>query len=507
MSARILYLLIGLILTLIVLPTTILAQTPQAASTSATPSSQFNPQSPQYANLVIINIIHALSCLGEGISIIGQPCLNYSISANSQGVISAVPILSTVDTSGGAVGTLIKGMIAISLTPPASGVQSLASWWQNGPDLISPARAQVGGTGAAVIQPVQKLWQLFRNVAYLGFVIVFVTAGLMIMFRQRLNPQVVISVQNALPGLVVGLIVVTFSYFIAGLIIDLAFVLAQLFGIVVVAGLAPASADAANIIRDQVLNQKNIFNFFTDFTLSGDAIDAARQLGTAVGNSFAGAPQGRVVTGFILAAIGGLICLPLVIASPICAAAGGAVGLAGPEIIIPALVWVILFIALLNAMFRLFFGLIGAYVAIILNTIFGPLLILFSAVPGRSNQLTNWLRSLLANVLVFPVTFGLFVLVAAILNFGQPWQLTDATSPFRQTLPLLGGLPELTMRYLLAYGLLLASPGIPEFIRELIAQPSPPQLAKAVGETTGAGVGGITSLVGRVAKIPQVRPG
>ncbi len=54
--------------------------------------------------------------------------------------------------------------------------------------------------------------------------------GLMVMFRQRINPQTVITAQAALPGLVIGLILITFSYFLAGLISDTAFISTNLIG-------------------------------------------------------------------------------------------------------------------------------------------------------------------------------------------------------------------------------------------------------------------------------------
>src|SRR3989344_4417049 len=114
-------------------------------------------------------------------------------------------------------------------TPPTSATLYLANLGESiGLSPKSALAQNVAGSGAGIIQPVIQLWQVIRNLAYLAFILVFLSVGFMIMFRSKINPQTVISVQAALPGLVIGLILITFSYFIAALIIDLAFVGVQL---------------------------------------------------------------------------------------------------------------------------------------------------------------------------------------------------------------------------------------------------------------------------------------
>ena len=53
------------------------------------------------------------------------------------------------------------------------------------------------------------------------------------MFRAKINPQTVVTIQSAIPKAVVALILVTFSYAIAGLMIDLMYLLIGLiFGVI-----------------------------------------------------------------------------------------------------------------------------------------------------------------------------------------------------------------------------------------------------------------------------------
>ena len=55
-------------------------------------------------------------------------------------------------------------------------------------------------------------WKLFRNVAYGLVAILLIVVGFMIMTRKKLNQQVVVNVQYALPKVAVALILITFSY-------------------------------------------------------------------------------------------------------------------------------------------------------------------------------------------------------------------------------------------------------------------------------------------------------
>lgn len=375
----------------------------------------------------------------------------------------------------------------------------------------SVVHAQIFGTGYDVIKPVEKLWEMSRNLSYLVMIIVFVVVGIMIMMRKKINPQTVINIQTALPGLVIALILITFSFFIASFIIDLAFILAQLFGIAVIAALAPPGTDAVTNITN-ILNNKNLFNHFTDFLISGgDLGGAAGTIGDIIKPIF-DAEWPKLILAFIVNSLAG--------PSLISGSGSGVVGfitqipriigigssIFAPDKAVSLLIFIILFIALLSAMFKLFLSLVGAYVSIILNTIFGPFLILFSAVPGKGGSITQWIQGLVANVLIFPAVFGIFVLAAAILNVQQSWGFSsNSVGVFNQPLPLFGGLPEQFIRYILAYGMLLASPGIPDYIRQLLGSAQPQQLSQAVTKSTDAGTAGVGTIGSRVANIFKKR--
>jgi hypothetical protein len=66
-----------------------------------------------------------------------------------------------------------------------------------------------------------SIWKITRNAA-LGAVAVFmVVTGIMIMMRKKLDPKTAVTVQNALPRLVISLTLIVFSYTIGALMVGL----------------------------------------------------------------------------------------------------------------------------------------------------------------------------------------------------------------------------------------------------------------------------------------------
>ena len=88
---------------------------------------------------------------------------------------------------------------------------------------VSTVKAQGLGftTGA---NSVKKLWQATRNISYALVVMAIIVMAFMIMFRVKINPQTVVSVQSALPNVILTVVLITFSYAIAGFMIDLMYV-------------------------------------------------------------------------------------------------------------------------------------------------------------------------------------------------------------------------------------------------------------------------------------------
>jgi hypothetical protein len=94
---------------------------------------------------------------------------------------------------------------------------------------VSEVKAQ--GVGYSGLTWVQNYWKGFRDMSYTLLVVVIIVFAFMIMFRVKLSPQTVISVQSALPKVVIAMILITFSYAIAGFAIDLMYVVSGIFAL------------------------------------------------------------------------------------------------------------------------------------------------------------------------------------------------------------------------------------------------------------------------------------
>lgn len=101
---------------------------------------------------------------------------------------------------------------------------------------VSSVKAADNGTGFSVGQSMVSLWRITRNLSYSLLVIAIVIIAFMIMFRVKINPQTVITIQSALPKLIVSMILITFSYAIAGFLIDLMYVVIGLIATIISTG-------------------------------------------------------------------------------------------------------------------------------------------------------------------------------------------------------------------------------------------------------------------------------
>lgn len=490
----------------------LLAQTTTpSASASATikPIGIVTPESPHFVNLQVINLMHSFSCLISGISPLGQPCISF---------MGNIPVLSSVNTSGGVTGTITLALGALYSNPPVNSVKYLGSVWDSiNPVPVKPAYAQVGGSGSQILDPILTLWQTSRNITYVVMIIIFVVIGVMVMFRSRINPQTVITIQAALPGLVIGLILITFSYFIASLITDVTFVGSNLVGhyFTLAQNQSITTPGGAPNNPVQILRDENVLSIMSRFLNTNTKKHTIPLFETIYDNLPAGSPVDIFNPGTLVryAVIGltlqlvNLLGLPPPISGPISAYVT-VEGIANPAPVGSFFVFLVLVLVLVYSMFRVLYRLVVSYLTIIFLTVTAPFVFLMAAFPGRQGVFVSWARNMLANVLAFPGVLAMFyfagylmgprmlmdaggaggITLDNLLNISQQLNVTGVTLPGRPlppTLPLLGGLETSTIQLVLAYGALIAAPAIPEIIINTITKPGP--AGQILGrEVTGA---------------------
>lgn len=384
---------------------------------------------------------------------------------------------------GGAVGQ-INGYISSLQTPPASGIEYLAQVKNN--FLGKPAYAQ--GVGFQGLQFLLPIWRGFRNVVYILTSLFFIFIGIMIMLRVKVSPQAVITVQSAIPRIIASLILVTFSYAIAGLIIDFcnliqAMVISLLFsmkGIAVSGQLFGAKHWFSEMLTGEIQGD-NIENFDLSFSnLSNPDSKIANFLMTRLS-----------VSSYTSILLGGMI--GKMIAGVVGDIAGMSVG-----VILPVLISIAIFFWVI----KLLFGMIKCYGTVIFKLILAPLEIGMGAIPNSKINFSSWFMDIISNALVFPIITIILVLSNVVIDLllkgakstGNIWMpsMIDLGSfyPPNDIRPAIG--------LISAFGLVVLSimSKLPEIIPVMIKEMKGPDFGKAIGESF-KGVGGILAIPGK----------
>lgn len=477
-----------------------------------------------YTQSVFIEITSAASCLLSGVDPIrpDKPCLGFDPSTRKIGY---------VENNGGALG-MMGGLIAFTYNIPASsgqyvryladnfGITQNASAVFVDPDICvdnpslceddTPSNWGFGtGNGFNGLTPLLVIWTTMRNLVYLLFVVVFIVLGLGIMFRIQIDPRAVLSIQNQLPKVVIALVLVTFSYAIAGFLVDMMYLsLFLIISIFQTPGLETSTTLATNPI-----NATGGLG-----GVGGIAFDASKGIATTMTSIFDGAFGNffkgiiNMVFGFLSGAgavgagIGGTIGSILpgpgnVVGLAVGGLIGGAVGgiatqfgySPGPEpftIVVGAIAWLIIIIALMSALFRLWFTLLKTYVFILIDITFAPIWIAFGLFPGSSMTFGNWIRSLVSNLAAFPLVLVLFSL-GKMLQDGFSQSESSAFVP-----PYVGDPGEMSVfGSLIGMGMILLAPEAVNMTKAALKSPEF-KLTSSIGRPLGTGQAVVGNIVG-----------
>lgn len=353
---------------------------------------QGNNQEAWVNNATATNMVTGINILaGE----IPEDALNVNYELRDE---EADPSLSSW-VPGGLIGMSNNLIASVLDNPPASGVEYLAQVKND--FLGKPAYAQSQGIGFRGLQPILPMWRYFRNLVYSLVSVYFVIVGIMIMLKVKISPQATISIQNSIPRIFTTIILVTFSYAIAGLLIDFMYVIQsiglyimfQIRGTPLTENLIPTGTNTF-----EALNQANLtrhFNLLARFIFRTDhfmLLSSASVL-TGAWAGISGAIAGVTFGGFTVLGVG--------------LATGVLAGL---------FFLLVLLLFILYQLLTLLFGLFKCYVTLIFQIIFAPILIATGIFPGSKTDFSAWLKQIMANILVFPAVY-LFLVFMNVLIF------------------------------------------------------------------------------------------
>ncbi len=478
-SARVLFFVVFLASFIFIFTKNGFAQTPSeitsekysAPNSSYDYSSNFDSDVPNdqrtYVQSTFMEIMAAAVCQLGGIDPIrpDHRCLGLNPQTGKIGF---------VENGGGAYGILVQ-MIASTFTPPASSGDYIKYMAGNfGVTQKTYAQALVvsdcankpEGVGFCGIRPLLQVWVAMRNIAYLLFVLVFVLIGLAIMFRVHIDPRTIMTIENQIPKIVLGIVLVTFSFAIAGLLIDVMYVALYLVGGVLSSipgheitnfgqvSTSPTPFDAINRLWPGGSGEiyTGVKGGFPELAAQGS--DTIRNLVTSALNGPTGKGQINLEPGFA-DIIGNLFT----------AVVGLIVG------IVSAL---IIFLALIYTAIRLWIILITAYINILLDIVFAPFWLLLGLLPGSSAGIGAWFKDMLANLAVFPTAMSMLVLGKVFSNIAATSQ-DVVTSGSLFIPPLVGGGTGTSSQIfsgVVALGFLFMTPHVLSITRGAIKAPA-----------------------------------
>jgi hypothetical protein len=244
---------------------------------------------------------------------------------------------------------------------------------------VTSAYAQ--GTGYKAMSPFLVFWKAFRNLAYSLYIIMFVVVGIMIMLRTKVSAQAVITIQAALPNLLITLLLITFSYAIVGFMIDLMYFLIYFVVYLI---------DTTNIINSPL----KVIDRLLSYSAYGVIFEGRNSIVSAV----------SIALGDILSGLG-----------------TGALEVAGTILSWITPMYLVVAVYLLINMLKLMFALAKSYVMLIVQTVTAPLQILMNALPG-SKAFSEWLKKTASYLIPFPVAAVMFIFAAILI--GDPTKST-----------------------------------------------------------------------------------
>lgn len=446
---------------------------------------------------LLLEGLSALTCQLGGVDLTTDThqCLSYNPKT---GKIGYAPI------TGGLVG-VVSNAISALYTPPfhtADYVKYMAG------SFGITKHAYAASAGFDQLSPLAKLWVGFRNIVYLLFVVIFVIIGFAIMVRAKIDPRTVMTIENQIPKIIVALVLVTFSFAIAGLLIDLMwlsiYIIVNFFG----------SLDPRIPVGTIVTNlHQNPFDFVQNSLGNGGIFAIALRSATSVYDTLNNIVTGMVNTNGILKGVALILgwtnmlnlfaCLTVGIKIP--PDPGGMLKCVNDSAITTAafiggaIAFLIFLFALLAALFKLLFALLRAYVLFLIYVVVGPFFIMLGVLPGSKINFEHWLRHLLAYLFVFPTAI-------AILLLGQLLADAMGSSQVGFVPPLLGsdqGASSI-LGPLIGFAVLMLVPSSLAMVEDFFAAP-PFKFLPQIGQGLAAGGSIVTGGFNRAIWDPLFR--
>jgi len=304
------------------------------------------------------------------------------------------------------------------------------------------------------------------------------------MFRAKINPQTVVTIQAAIPKVVIALILVTFSYAIAGLMIDLMYL---------------TTGIGVSLIEGSGIGGKGLVETLISFLKQHNLSDGTENLNTLEFSALVLGKGAKAIfglttmlnpvayfTSFLPNALEKFVDNISMFLNP---------GTLGTGVILSFILGIIL----LFAFFKLFLSLLLNYIQIIIQVLVAPFALMISAIPGQ-NTFGNWLRGLAQNLLPFPAVIIMLTLssrITSLSNMDKLWVAPLIRPPLVNIQKFLPAV--------LSFGFILLTAKIPDIIKGMFEK-KPFPYGAAIGEAMGPakGIGKAAGFYGIETGVQQI---
>jgi len=146
--------------------------------------------------------------------------------------------------------------------------------------------------------------------------------------------------------------------------------------------------------------------------------------------------------------------------------------------------FIIFAIAVVTALFRLWFALIKAYIFLLIDVIFAPFWISLGLIPGVSLGFGPWLRSVVGNLSAFPITMVMFLLAKYFTDIFASGVSNTTFVP-----PLIGNANDTkAFASIIGIGIIMVIPQVIDTVKSTLKAPQS-KFATGIGQAIGSGTG------------------
>jgi len=324
------------------------------------------------------------------------------------------------------------------------------------------------GQGYNLLKPILGLWTTSRNMVYLVYIIIIVVLAFLILFRNTLGGQEAVTLFNAIPSIIISLLLVTFSYPLSAVFIDLVTV-----GSGVVYGVLITDVNGPGHFLVDTPNYQFItyptFGSTNGVSLNASDLQVDSKY-TSIWQVFQTANINPTLNG-TSSIIPSEVPLYQEITHIFTSITGNG--------LVNSILSLVFIFAAFTASLKLFFSLMAEYVILIAYPIVSPFVFLVAAIPNQTGKMiTDYFKRLLAAALSFVAVYGLFLVIIIISRgsyignvtwvpplLGYTGAAATADNPF---------ISQSIIRPLIGYALFISAPLVVDFVKQALAAGSGP---------------------------------